>query len=182
MKDFNFFEPYIQQHQGKEKRQNLYYGMAVVCVVAVLAFPVFNLVYAHNMKKDIAQMQTILESPETKEKMARVNEKQSKLEEITAVLPMVQKSELALRKIDVLSDELVQLIVDAIPPDLEFISFNISPEQITINGTARDKSAIAEIEYNLRETKAFKDLFIPSVSLNEGLYNFSIQFALKDVN
>ena len=182
MRDFNFFESYLQQHQGKEKRKNLYYGVAVLSVAAVLSFPVFNLVYAHTMKKDIAQMKTVLESPEIKAKMTRIDEKQKRIEEITTLLPIVEKSGLELQKADIVNEKLIKIVVDAIPPDVEFTSFNVNPDQMMIMGNARDKSAIAEIAFNLRETNTFKDIFIPNITLNEGTYNFSIQFALKDVN
>ncbi len=182
MRDLNFFEPYVLQHQGKEKKQKFFVGIAALSIVAIAAFPIFNLVYGQGMKKDIQDMKVVLDSAEAKEKLQRVEAKQAKLEEIKKILPMVQNGDKEIEKINVLDEQMLQSVVDAIPRDLQFSSFTISDSQASISGKARDKSAIAELEYNLRTTNRYSDIFISNITLNEGIYNFSLQFTVKDVN
>lgn len=182
MRDLNFFEPYVLQHQGREKKQRLFMGAAVIWIVAVIAFPVFNLVYGYQMKRDIQDMKNTLASAEAQERLQRVEAKQAKLDEIKKILPIVQNSDKEIQKIDILDEQIVQTVVDAIPKDLQFSSFNISYTEATILGKARDKSAIAELEYNLRSSKYFTDIFVSHIAFREDIYDFSLQFTVKDVN
>ena len=182
MRDLNFFEPYVLQHQGREKKQRLFMVTAVISVVAVIAFPVFNLVYGYQMKRDIQDMKNTLASAEAKERLQRIEAKQAKLDEIKKILPIVQNSDKEIQKIDILDEQIVQTIVDAIPKDLQFSSFMLSDTQATVSGKARDKSAIAELEYNLRISKYFTDIFVSNIAFKEGIYDFALQFTVKDVN
>ncbi len=182
MRDINFFEPYVMKNRGKENKQKIFYGITALSIAAVVSFPVFNLFYVQNMKRDIQHMQTTLEAPEAKEKLQRVEDKQAKLEEIKKVLPIIQNNEKELQKIEILDEQFIQTIMDSIPKDLQFDSLNISDSNVNIAGKARDKSAVAELQYNLRATNKFSDIHVANISFKENEYDFSLQFAVRDVN
>lgn len=182
MQDFNFFEPYVVHHKRKEKRKMTFYSITALLIAAILSFPLFSQVYSHNVKKDVEAMKRILESSEAKDKVERLEEKQAELNEIKNIMSILQDRDTELKKIDIVNEQLIQTIADAVPKDLHLESVTISNGEISLYGKAKEKSSIAELEYRLRKANQFNNIFIPSITSNEELFDFYLQFTVKDVN
>ena len=81
---------------------------------------------------------------------------------------------------DVVNDLLLNRITEKIPKEVFLKSLNLSADLIQMQGMATGNLAVACLETNLKSDKDFKDIYISNISLKEGLYDFSISFALED--
>ncbi|QUH26666.1 PilN domain-containing protein [Serpentinicella alkaliphila] len=181
MRDINFFEPYVFKQRGIEKKQKIFYGIAIILTMGLVSIPVVNYIRITNMTNDISSIYEILQSPEATLKLERVREKEARVSTLRNQLQLVSSIEQGISSLDIINDLLINEVFGTVPENLFFQSMNASEDNITIQGNAKDKSSIAEFEYNLRLTEAFEDIFIPSINLDEGIYNFTIQFKVKEV-
>ena len=182
MRDFNFFEHHLKKTKRKEKRHYMIFGTTVLLIIVIVAFPITNFVLSQGLKKDIAHMKSVIEAPENQEKIKRVDEKKILVEEFNKQLPLLENSHVAIQQTKYIDDYLIQDINDAIPRNMSFQSLTINAGSINVMGQAKDRSAVAEFEYNLRALDKFDDLFVPSITLREdGNVDFSMGFKVKDV-
>ncbi|SDK52017.1 PilN domain-containing protein [Natronincola ferrireducens] len=182
MRDLNFFEPYVAKQRGIEKKQKVFYSILLLLVLVVISFPAINFIRINNMEKEIASINAILARPEVIEQMQRIEYKESRVDTLENQLQLLANIDQGIENLDIINELLVYGVFGTIPENLFFQSMSITPNSMTIQGSAKDKGSIAEFEYNLRLTQAFDEIFIPSITINEGIYNFAIQFKVKDVN
>lgn len=179
MKDFNFFEPYLDKKEITTYNNLIFYLLAGVAVVGLIIFPIINGIRINSLKKNIAVMKTDLESSDIYEKLSIVEEKEERLGELEEKLSLLENVDRVIEDRDLINDILIDKITSKVPKDVFFKTLSLSASQIQIQGTATNNLAIAHLENNLKSDEDFQDIYIPSISLSEGLYNFSINFALR---
>lgn len=180
MKDFNFFEPYLDKKEITSYNNLILYLVAGLVVLGLIIYPIINIFRINSLNKSIAVMKTDLESSSIYEKLNIVEEKKEKLAEMEEKLSLLENIDRVIEDRDIINDLLINQITNKVPRDVFFTSLNLSASQIQIQGAATNNLAIAHLESNLRSDEDFEEVYIPNISLNEGLYNFSINFALKD--
>ncbi len=180
MKDFNFFEPYLDKKEISSYNNIILYTVAAVVVLGMIIYPLVNVFKISSLKKHVAAMKTNLESSDIYERLDVVKQKKEKLSETEERLSLLKDVDNVIEGKDVINDSLLNKITGKVPKDAFLKSLNLSPAQIRIEGTATNNLAVAHLENNLRSDTDFKDVYIPSISLREGLHDFSINFALND--
>ncbi len=180
MKDFNFFEPYLDKKEVSGYKILILYAVALVIVLGLIIYPLVNVFKINSLKKTVATMKTDLESSDIYERVGIVEQKKEKISELEEKFLLLEDADDIIESRDIVNDLLLSKITGKIPKDVFLKSLNLSPEQIQMQGAATNNLAIANLENNLKFDGDFQDIYIPSISLNEGLYNFSINFALKE--
>ena len=180
MKDFNFFEPYIDKKETSGYGKLILYTVAPVVILGMIVYPLINVFRINFLKKNITTIKTNLESGAIYERLDAIERKKEKVSEMEKKFALLEDADRIIESRDIVNDLLLNKITGKVPKDIFFRSLNLSSGQIQIQGTATNNLAIAQLENNLRSDKDFKDIYIPNISLNEDLYDFSINFALKD--
>ena len=179
MKDFNFFELYLDI-KGISSYNNLVLYITIsIITLGLVIWPLINIFRIDSLKKDIAVMKTNLESETVCGRLNIIEQKNEKVYEMEKNLSLLESIDEVIKKRDVVSDLLLKKITDKTPKDVFFRLLNFSPGQVQMQGAATNSLAIAHLKDNLKSDKDFKDIYISNISLDEGLYNFSINFALE---
>lgn len=180
MKDFNFFEPYLDKGEISGYKILILYAAALVIVLGLIIYPLINAFKINSLKKTVTAMKTDLESSNLYERVGIVEQKIEKVSEMEEKFALLEDADDIIESRDIVNDLLLSKITGKIPKNVFLKSLNLSPEQIQMQGAATNNLAIANLENNLKSDEDFKDIFIPNISLADGLYNFSINFALRD--
>lgn len=179
MKDFNFFESYLDKKEILSYNNLILYIVASIVILGLIICPLINIFRINSLKKSIAVMKTNLESSGIYERLDIVEQKKEKVSKMDEQLSLMENVDQVIESRDVVNDLLLSKITSKVPKDVFLKSLNLSSGQIQIQGAATNNLAIAHLENNLKSNQDFKDIYIPNILLNEGLYNFSINFALK---
>lgn len=179
MKDFNFFEPYLDKKEISSYNNLVLYITISIITSSLVIWPLINISRINSLKKDIAAMKTNLESETVRGRLDIIEQKNEKVYEMEKTLSLLEDIDGIIEKRDVVSDLLLKKITDKAPKDVFFRSLNFSSSQVQMQGAATNSLAIAHLKDNLKSDEDFKDIYISNISLDGGLYNFSINFALE---
>jgi len=181
MRDINFFEPYLEQDRKQEERKPKLMLIRAIFIFLVVAIPLcMGGLYLYNMR-EIARMNNELSDPQMQANLTRINDKLQKLSELKAVLPILEQGDRALKETNFVNDAQLQMVVGSIPQNLVVNTMNLGIKGCTINGLARNKASIAELEYNLRNTNSFEGILLSECTLVGTDYDFTMSFILKGV-
>ncbi|QXM06005.1 PilN domain-containing protein [Crassaminicella indica] len=172
MKQFNFFEPYLQ----KKYKKILHY---TICGITVLLFiyPFINVYLINKIKKEVIAVNNITKLCD---KITPIKKQQEQIKKINKTLKELKKLDTFIKEKDIINDFLLYTIYNNVPQNLFFKSFHITDENVKIEGIAKDKVAIAQFKSNLEEIIYFQDIYIPSILKNEEGYIFTIYFHIGD--
>ncbi len=179
MRDFNFFEPYLENKKNSRYTKFTVYSLVSILVLGLIIYPLINIFKINSLGKEIAAMKVNLESNDTYERLNIVEEKIQQTKQIETELELLKNTDQILKDKDIVNDLLLKTIINRVPMDVFFQSISLLPTQIQIQGSAINNIAIAQFETNLREIDDFDEIFIPNIWLDEGLYHFSITFTIK---
>lgn len=182
MEDFNFFQPYICEPVRTNSKRLILISSATVAIFALFFYPAMNYIQIKNIKHNIDTMDQTLQSAVNQEKISFVKEKQQNLQVLQADLNALNYIDEKLKGIDIINDDLLIQIASKIPQGVFLEAMNITTDQIQIQGSAQHKFVIAQMEYDLRNTKKFDEVFIPTISEKDGFYSFSITFKVKEAS
>ena len=180
MQDYNFFEPFEKGRKKPERSQVSWAKIGILILVGVLVWPGINFVQLMLLNNQIEEMeQTLLTSPD----YPRIAEVDRKLVQLADEQRLLSQMEEAGRMIDgkeVIDEQLLFTITSAMPPDTTLSNMSISGREISMQGEAGSKPAIAELEFNLRNTGQFESIFVPSITEDEEAgWVFNLFFAVK---
>lgn len=181
MNDMNFFAPFLATMKKSHKGMVPKIFLLLLVVVMVVA-PIAGFGYELYIKSEISKIQAVLDVPANKAIIDKLDAMQTRLNVINQSIPELKKKDQALKSTEVITENSIQVIINALPKQVVFTSLNMKSSDISVMGTATDKPAIAEMEYNLRQTGLTENLLISDITKNDGgLFDFSINFKLKDV-
>lgn len=179
MKDFNFFEPYLDKREISGPNVLIFYAVALVVVLGLIIYPLINVFKINSLNKSVTAMKTSLESSTIYERLDIVEQKKEKVSEMEEKSLLLKDADKIIESRDVVNDLLLNRITEKIPKEVFLKSLNLSADLIQMQGMATGNLAVACLETNLKSDKGFKDIYISNISLRDGLYDFSIDFALK---
>lgn len=179
MNDLNFFEPYLLKENRSAERKPVYTALLIAAIIIIVAVPAGIYGWILLEKQSIDKMTQELSTPEMQANLKRVEEKQAKVNNAVVVLPILEQADAVLGNTDPVNDRVLQDVVDAIPPNVRFDKLKLEGSSCSISGNAKNRSDVAELEYNLRATGEFSDLFLESVEMNSEGYAFSLNLTRK---
>ncbi len=178
MRDFNFFGPYISAPKKKNGRGILLLLLLII-VVGVAAFYQYTLWQQEKaLQSEIDDLNAYIDSPEVKESLDRVQEKQMKGDALQEAYNHLQALELGILETDILSDEMLAEIDFNIPKGVFLSSMNLDGDSLSLVGYSEAYESIAQFAHNLRDVTHLRSVFVPQIEKSETYYTFSIQSTL----
>jgi len=179
MRDFNFFEPYLNKNTnplgGKTGKNLLIAGT----VTLLILYPLYNGLQIYKANREVATVGGLVQSSEIQQGkylMKKLTKQRHDLEGRKEKLVGLEET---YRERDVINDLLIHTINDHIPQAVFLESMKISDGKIQIQGVSKDKRSIALLENNLRNNEEFKGVFISSIIEDLGSYTFTLSFSIK---
>ena len=180
-RDINFFSTY-QSKRDEKKHQNRYiYVLVGVVALFVIGTFTFNQIQIHNANRTIADLESKLNAPELQEQIKESNiafKMQEVLDQYDSDLTSLIS---AIESRDLITTQKLDLISSTIPSEVQFGSLSITNTTITISATSTTRTAIAEVQHNLKQLDFIADVYIGSIGGTD-TYSFSLNCTLKDVN
>ncbi|MDO4926687.1 MAG: PilN domain-containing protein [Turicibacter sp.] len=180
-RDINFFSTYQLKNQDKHS-QNLY-GYLLGSAVGLFIFGTFGVNQYQLMKvnRQISDLEEKLADPIIQEQIEE-SDRAYKIAELLEQYDSGLKSLLInIESRDLITTQKLDLISSTIPSEVQFGSLSITNTTITISATSTSRTAIAEVQHNLKQLDFIADVYIGSIGGTES-YSFSLNCTLKDVN
>lgn len=189
--DFNFFYPYLGKKK-ETKNKYLYMISAGVFILLILGGSfIWNMKRINSVKKEITALKSVVDSPETQDKIKQADKLNKKYDIIKKYYDGVEVISTAVDNKQVVSSELIRKLSSAIPHSVSFKTVSIDAQSIQIQGTAGSRVNIGEFQHNLKKLDGMKDVQVMSINKNtedkgsndsnEG-YTFTLKCLLKDVD
>ena len=179
MRDFNFFEPF-EKKQKRRKGLRISYPLVLILVLLAAAiWPAWNFYQIQQLDREIQHHRDILVNDSRYPLFEVASEKERELEEAQATLLSLEDSAELIFDKEVIDELLLFAIASAMPLDTSLTSMNISNRNVQLSGIADSKPAIAEFEYNIRQTGYFESIFVPSITESGDMWQFSMSFMVK---
>jgi hypothetical protein len=183
MRDYNFFEPYVDRgKKSSTSTSNTNYPLLIgLLVVLLVALPVYNLVQSMLMDRQIEALETSVLNDPDYPLLAEADMMRAGIEDGKVRLETLKKMDTVLTSMEWLDEPFLFSLMSTVPKDLEIKNMAIQQgQQIQISGSATNKPAIAELEYNLRNTERFTNLLVRSINNTEtGFYDFMMTLQVK---
>jgi hypothetical protein len=182
MRDYNFFDPYVEKgkkHTGSSSP--IPYPVLIgILVVLLAAVPVFNFIRGFQMDAQISDLETSVLNDPNYPMLSEAMALRLGIEDGKVRLETLKKMDIVLIDMEWLDEPFLFSLMSTVPKDLEIKNMSVLQDKnIQISGSATNKPAIAELEYNLRNTERFENLLVRSISNAEGVYDFMMTLQLK---
>ena len=178
MVDYNFFENYQIKKVKKSPGMRLFTLIFFLVMISMAGFVMFNyMTMSANVLRSIA-LETRIESLRQTDDINRIEIKQALLKEIQETKAIIESVQTGLNNDSNINEDTLAVIVDVMPSDTTLRSYVLSENSITITGTGASRPAVAELEKNWREINFVDEVFIGSLSIEEGNVSFSIDITL----
>ncbi|MFZ5353578.1 MAG: PilN domain-containing protein [Bacillota bacterium] len=177
MKDFNFFSPYIEQKSTTNKKHSYFIIAGAVIAAFALAFFAFNIYRISSMQKQLKQLEAYLNSEVTQKSLAEYKLTQEKVKVLKEYQSMVEDVN---RRIDIndrINTELLGKLNENLPRNVFLEVISIQDDIVQLQGISKDRIAIAECVYKLKQNKVFKSVLIENINkVSEGgsSYTFNL--------
>ena len=176
MRDFNFFEAFEQKKKRSDGPRVGYPLVLILVILAAAAWPAYNFYQIYRLDQDIVAKRNQLEADERYPLFLEAELKEAELANARSILTDMQMSSEIIQEKEIIDESLLYTIASSMPEDTALDSMTINGENIALQGNAQSKPAIAEFEYNIRQTGRFENIFIPSISEEDGLWRFMMMF------
>ncbi|WZL71462.1 PilN domain-containing protein [Clostridiaceae bacterium 35-E11] len=182
MHDLNFFSPYIEVKKTSRKKQ--FYGIISVISVLIVIGSIFavNEMQIRNLEKELKMIQHNLQSEKIAEQIKDIEEQKRKLTLMKTYYDALYEVNEKIGYINVINKDLLTSITEQIPPSITFQLMAFSWEELQVQGEADSRIAIAELEHNFKNIKAFRQVHVVNISKStEGSnhYEFTLKCRLK---
>lgn len=184
MRDYNFFEPYVDRSRKSTSTSNFNYPLIIaLLVILVAALPVFNLVRSFMLDSEIETLEADVLNHPKYPLLAEADMMRAGIIDGKVRLETLKKMDTVLTGQEWLDEPFLFSLMGTVPRDLEIKNMALNPgKEIQISGSATNKPAIAELEFNLRNTQRFENLLVRSINNTEtGFYDFTMTLRVKGV-
>lgn len=177
-RDINFFSTYQSKRQDK-KSQKLYgYILGGTIGLFIIGTFIVTTVQSYQLNQTINGLNEELVSPAIVEQIAESDRVYQTLEilnqyetEITTLVDNINSR-------DFVTTTLLNQISSTIPTEVTFSSLSLTSTTITMQATSETRTAIAEVQYNLKQLSFISDVYIGSIS-SDAPYSFSLSCTIS---
>ncbi|WP_053957099.1 PilN domain-containing protein [Inediibacterium massiliense] len=180
--DFNFFSPYINTKKTYQKKKT--YGVFIgIFIISILFMSIYW--YHHTieeLKKQAHTMENIIQSKKTHAQLQKIQEKQEKINIMEKYYKTLIQLDDQIDDLSFIHKNFFITLSNTIPEEISLNVMNLSLEELQIQGISKNRTAIAELEHNLKNLDTFENVHIPNITADEeNGYTFTILCKLKDV-
>lgn len=176
--DINFFSTYLSKKE-QTKNQNRYgYFLGATTLLIILGAFIIQSVQEFRLSSKINELNEALNSKEIQEQIVesdRVYEMLEVLDQYDQELNILVDN---IMSRDLITTQLLNQISSTIPSDVTFSGLSINDTTITMQASSQSRTAIAEVQHNLKQLSFIKDVYIGSISA-EAPYSFSLSCTIN---
>lgn len=182
MKDMNFFSAFIKKKKGSDTPKIIV--SVIILVVAIFIVGTFSYftiaTYINN--NEAQEYRDKLQTEDIKAKVKESNEVNDQIDNLTQYDNRITIVNNAIASRDIVTVTLMNQISATIPSEVNIATISIDNTKVTIGATSSNKTAIAEFQHNLKEIDSIYDVYIGSISGDEGAYVFTAECTFKGVD
>ena len=180
MREVNFFREY----HGKEKDQNN--TLVYLLLASIIIFIGYTYISSEIQIKQIKNNKTTLEQkindPEMESQIELSDEVNQKLDILSQVEESLSQINQAVESRDIVTVNLLNQLSSTLPSEVSFKNLVISDGSIVMSAVSTSRTAIAEVQHNLKELPQIDSVYIGAISEMgglEGQYSFDLRCVLK---
>jgi len=181
MNDLNFFEYYHEKKENILNKDTILYGVIILLVTGVLAYVSFNFIKINKLAAEAASLKQQVEAKKADKKIMEILQKEKEVNELDKQLMRLKTVDDYINSNDIINEYLIDAIATRVPETVFLNSMVLTSGFITIEGTAKDKTAIADFQRRLGEIEQFEKIFIPTISQQNEYYSFIINIQFQEV-
>lgn len=177
MRDLNFFAPYIKKTKKQFDVTSFLRAALAVVLAGVLVSSAFLFLNMNRKKAHLYELQSEMENSEYQLKYEEAQKAIAEVSELTTEKEFFVRLQGAMMEVHRVNERFMQFLGKEVIKDLFLDDISIQNREITINGTALSKHAIAQFEKDLRATDTFDDVKITAIqkkSETENYYTFNM--------
>lgn len=167
----NFFSPYVKTDKPSPIKSvaTIFLLVFLLTVASCIFLQGQSLI----LKKGISDKEDILAHYDAIQLQDLANTKQ-KIADLTNFQTQMGQIEGAVSEFDKINIKLVQDIFANVPPGVLFKDLSLNRTEIRLLGTANSRPAIAEFQYNLRNSGISNNIKVTNISMENNLFSFSM--------
>lgn len=177
MRDFNFFAPYLKKNKKQFDAGTFLKTALAIVLAAILVLTAFLFVRLNQQKQRLNQLQTEIENPDYQAQYQEAQKAFTEVEELGLEKEFFVRLQGAMMEVHRVNEHFMQFLGKEVIKDLYLNDISIQNREITLNGTALSKHAIAQFERDLRKTDTFEDVKITEIHKkgdSENYYMFNM--------
>ncbi len=181
MKDYNFFSPYIVVKKSSKKRTFYSVLMTFLISAALVGLVSWNHYKIVNLENDAQSKLTIIESSDSKEKVKEFQLMTERVKFLTNYNNILENVSRSLDASAIITSDYLMELSDTFPEGTFVNTLALSQDAIRLQGIAKSRIAVAELQHNLKELDNISDVQINSITsenLEGETYVFSISCRL----
>lgn len=180
-RDMNFFNEFtVKKKSVQDGNSILVKTLVVIIAIFIVGTGVSNGIKYIYLASNISSTEKKYNDSKFQEQLKesnQVNEKLAALNEYDVAITEIVN---AVASRDVVSTILMNQISSTLPTEIELTSINVDHSSIIINGTSKNRTAIAEMENNLKAIERIQGVQVSSIA-GDTVLTFDIKCMLKDV-
>lgn len=179
-RDINFFSTYVGQKKEK-KNQNIYiYTITTFLTVLILGTLAWNTVNLFIVNDQIKVIDAKLNDPTIQSQIKESEVVNSKLNILESYNKDLTKVVTAIDNRSLINNTILDKISSVLPSDVTFKNINITNGNVSISAASKTRTAIAEVQHNLKSLDIIGDVTIGSISGDgsSGEYTFDLKCVL----
>lgn len=186
MKDLNFFAPYYTVKEDRDRGSNFLIGLGVLLLVGSICFnTALQVMKVMEITRERDALVAIMEGEEYKAKLEKAEAQLTEFQELKREKMFFTDLQGNMTKIHRVNEYVMRFLSKELIRDLFLMELSIEDQQIIIVGRALNKKAIAQFEYDLRNTGKFEKIRISEIAKPEEegrYYDFTMIIETKDVS
>ncbi len=179
MRDFNYFDPYLNVQVKKNTGLIIIVVLAALMLVLMIYYQILLQHKITNLNDSIAEVESYIQSSDVSQRLTLVDLKQKQIENLQTLLADVTNLSLQINSNYKIDDMLIEQINAQLPEGAFLTELNITGSIVTIRGYSLEYQSIAQFAYNIRESNGMSEVMIPSIADNNGNYEFLINATLR---
>lgn len=180
MKDFNFFEPYIES-DFKISKQFILNLVIIASIFSLVAYGVFNQAKIKKLRAENDSKKSIAESPDILSRVEKIRKEEEELKQFSEEVENIKKLNEYIKLTDIVNTSFFSSITSKMPDDMFLTRFDITNNNISLSGISEDKLVVAQFKKGLESIEKFEDIYISQINREEDYYLFQVDILLKEV-
>lgn len=181
MRDLNFFESYNKKKNKSLNKDIILYGISILFVLCMIIYSIINLFVINKLSTETSSLKQQVQTKKSNSKINEILEKETEIGEFREKFEQLKQLDDFIDSQDIINEYLLDSITVRVPETIFLNSMVFSTNLITLDGIAKDKKSISDLEHRLGEIEHFEDIFIPAISYENDHYTFTINIKPKEV-
>jgi type IV pilus assembly protein PilN len=178
--DLNFFSPYQGRKKEKSDNKKYIYSATGVLGAIIIGTLIWNTVNIYNVQNEIDDYNTKLSDSTLKAKLKESSDVTVKTASLNMYDQDFKELTTAIKSREVINTKLINALSSTLPSEVYFTSIDVQKTKIKILAESTRRSAIGELEYNLRSLNMVQDVYVSKI-VETAVYTCEIECSLKDV-